>query len=450
MRHAIFWLVTLTFLLTSCNTVSTDSPEDLTTLAGPNLIADGGFAAQDSWNFYANASEGVTTTNTLDSRGRYCVWVGNGGGKAWDVLLSQGSFKLTEGLTYDLWFDVVTSAGKVAPFVVKIGQSYSPYSAYAYKSLNAPGGNAAKQTLSFTMTKDEPAAQLEFQLGANAYNQYYCFDNVSLRARTSAEAPPAGSAKTIKSVYFSGPAGIYTRAAFERDWGNIWENGSVSDGRAHIGGRGNEHALKVTLPAGSPGNGANHWGAFIADVPLAARNSAELEYDFKFEHDYDFVQGGKLPGFGGGNNATGGVTRSTRGQGFSSRVMWRGGGRGVAYLYHPNIACNSSGTSCYGEDFQLRWPGSGDDVFFKKNVWYKVRMRVSLGTANSADGKVQVWLTEGGGSEARVLDKSLQLQTGSNYRIEDFLFHLFFGGGDASWAPKSDQTVYIDNIIIRE
>ena len=176
-------------LLAACGSV-TPSAAKLQTSAAPNLIQNGSFDNNGSgWNFYANTAKGVTTTHQVDQYGRYCVWVGNGGDKAWDVKLRQGSVALKKGVTYDLSFDVVTSVGKTAPFKVNVSLASSPYTAYTYTSQTAPGSPGTKK-ISFTMTKDDGAAQLEFHLGANPYNQYYCFDNVSLKARDGGTTPP--------------------------------------------------------------------------------------------------------------------------------------------------------------------------------------------------------------------------------------------------------------------
>ena len=52
-------------------------------------------------------------------------------------------------------------------------------------------------------------------------------------------------------------------------------------------------------------------------------------------HRIDFVKGGKLPGlFGGEGNTGGGIPTGM--DGFSARMMWRGSGRVVQYVYYPD------------------------------------------------------------------------------------------------------------------
>ena len=186
-------------LLAACNSVN--PPETLQPLAGSNLIQNGGFDnGGSSWTFYANTAKGVTTTHEIDSYGRYCVWVGSGGDKAWDVKLRQGAVALKKGVTYDLAFEVVTSAGKTANFKVNVSQASTPYPAYSHTSQTALGTPGTKK-ISLTMMKDDNAAQLEFHLGANPYNQYYCFDNVSLKARDGTTPPAPTPAPSSGNAY---------------------------------------------------------------------------------------------------------------------------------------------------------------------------------------------------------------------------------------------------------
>ena len=55
-------------------------------------------------------------------------------------------------------------------------------------------------------------------------------------------------------------------------------------------------------------------------------DAALLEYDVMFSKNFDFVLGGKMPGFyGGRGGCVGGRSRSTC---FSTRFMWRKDGDG--------------------------------------------------------------------------------------------------------------------------
>jgi hypothetical protein len=54
----------------------------------------------------------------------------------------------------------------------------------------------------------------------------------------------------------------------------------------------------------------------------------------KFEEGFDWRLGGKLPGFGGGDEPGGGRHSL---EGFSSRIMWRGKGMMHQYSYYHTI-----------------------------------------------------------------------------------------------------------------
>lgn len=193
-------------ILTAC---SENAPTDrLETAASPNLVKNGDFSAgMSDWEIYKGS--GTNVSNSIDDFGRYCVWVGNGGSNGWDVLLFQRGIQLSQGSTYDLTFDVVTSVDKTAKFDVKVSQGSA---APSYTSHQVTGGNAQTKSLSF-VAENSSAAQLEFFLGGQAYGQYLCFDNVSLTVR-EAVAEPEGDGDGLRGTYFNNAD--FTSKTFER------------------------------------------------------------------------------------------------------------------------------------------------------------------------------------------------------------------------------------------
>jgi hypothetical protein len=91
--------------------------------------------------------------------------------------------------------------------------------------------------------------------------------------------------------------------------------------------------LQLLYPAGSvnPGNRPQGGAEFYAaPLNLARASNITLEYDVFFPADFDFVRGGKLPGlFGGHETCSGGDDALDC---FSTRLMWRSGGKGELYL----------------------------------------------------------------------------------------------------------------------
>lgn len=85
-----------------------------------------------------------------------------------------------------------------------------------------------------------------------------------------------------------------------------------------------------------PGNRATPAGGadfYATPLDLREARSVALEYSVFFPADFDWVQGGKLPGiYGGKVGCSGGDAAVTC---FSTRLMWRAGGAGELYLVGP-------------------------------------------------------------------------------------------------------------------
>ena len=92
------------------------------------------------------------------------------------------------------------------------------------------------------------------------------------------------------------------------------------------------------------GNGNN--------VRLKIRPGREylLEYRIRFDGNFPWTRGGKIPGLGGGTAPTGCVT--TTGAGFSARMMWRGGGELVGYVYDNDQSSDCGNTLTTGFTFR--------------------------------------------------------------------------------------------------
>ena len=135
-------------------------------------------------------------------------------------------------------------------------------------------------------------------------------------------------------------SGPYTEAMLDEDWNApAWSQG-VDDGRVSLVEtvEGNT-ALAVSYPAGAYGT-SNTGAQWKLDFD-AGDTDLRLSYDIQFE-GFDFVKGGKLPGFFGSEVTPGAGFRQT--DSFSARMMWREGGRIVQYMYYPDQP------EYYGED----------------------------------------------------------------------------------------------------
>ena len=94
-------------------------------------------------------------------------------------------------------------------------------------------------------------------------------------------------------------------------------------------------AFRLLYPAGSinPGNkpqGGSDFYAVPGQLPFRSANNVTLQYSIFFPADFQWVQGGKLPGiYGGHEGCSGGNDAKSC---FSTRLMWRRGGAGELYL----------------------------------------------------------------------------------------------------------------------
>ncbi len=221
---------------------------------------------------------------------------------------------------------------------------------------------------------------------------------------------------------------------FERvNWASEWlpkdkgsfglDNVSVEDDAQSPGGR----YLRVRYykggasPSASRRVGVREGGAqLLGQLPSGPSDRLFLRYFVRFASDFDFVKGGKLPGFYGGTNISGGhIPDGT--DGFSTRFMWRSDGQGEVYVYMPSST--RFGTSLGRGSFR-----------FEPGKWHCLEQQLDLNTPGRADGQVHVWLD----SEAVFEQGALFFRSVPGLQIEGVFFSTFFGGGDESWAPPHD------------
>ncbi len=233
-------------------------------------------------------------------------------------------------------------------------------------------------------------------------------------------------------------AGAYTEAMASGDFSsNSWNNG-LDEGRGRIIG-GSEafsgKSLRITYAGGEYGPAD---GGVQFSYRFSRADEMNLEYKLKFEDGFEFVKGGKLPGLCGGNCPSGGESADN---GWSARFMWRvrnidGQDRvlGEVYLYHPDKPGQ------YGEDLYFK----NRQFEFQAGRWYTLRQYVKMNSPGSYDGELTVWVD----GELVLTKTSLRFRHSSDVGVDHMNFSTFFGGGDNSWAPSSDQHVYFDDFHI--
>jgi hypothetical protein len=161
------------------------------------------------------------------------------------------------------------------------------------------------------------------------------------------------------------------------------------------------------------------------------------QYKVKFEKGFDWRQGGKLPGLAGGDKPGGGRHSD---EGFSSRIMWREKGTMHQYVYYPKDE------SHYGRGFWWNNLCSKkiEQLKFKPGKWHTIKMKIKMNNNWRDPGYIISWL-----DGKLVLHQDIDLRSkNTKGGVESFIFTVFFGGNDKSFAPKKDCKIYFDDFII--
>jgi len=221
-----------------------------------------------------------------------------------------------------------------------------------------------------------------------------------------------------------------------------------------------KHALKAHYAAGSyrlgvkgvPKGGFNFYSPGPDGLDLTTAKEAVFGYSVMFPKGFEFVKGGKLPGFYGGDteeesvSCSGGRHSSTC---FSSRLMWRTDGKGELYTYLPpkylstnKIACGTVAHSDCGNEYG---DSIGTGLFsFEPGKWTTVSMRVKLNDADKQNGEIEVFVH---GKSTIKIDK-LGIRQDGKGRIRGIQMQTFFGGHDKGWASPKDQDVYFSDFSL--
>lgn len=211
-------------------------------------------------------------------------------------------------------------------------------------------------------------------------------------------------------------------------------------GRANLTNKTYSQKIKdiaVHFPAGSydPGSmvrlGLPYGGIeFKSPLPQPGRECLVLTYELKFDQNFNFVKGGKLPGLYGGTGNTGGKIPNGH-DGFSTRYIWKEKGAGAIYAYLPT-------SKTWGTAVGL---GSWS---FTVGQWHRLEQLVKLNTPGQADGVISIWYDK----------KLVHSETGLTFRdtpditIDGLLFSTFFGGNNPSFATPVSTNIRFRNFVM--
>jgi len=180
----------------------------------------------------------------------------------------------------------------------------------------------------------------------------------------------------------------------------------------------------------------------VKRLPLSyPLEEATLNFAVKFEEDFQFVRGGKLHGLGPEKPVTGGDEMHP--EGWSTRVMFKGFGKIISYIYHQNKPGK------WGD-------GSGTVVpVFTPGEYNYVSLYTRVNSpASSSNGIFEIWVD----GKLIIKHDSLQLRTIESKAslINNFLFSTFHGGNNPSYAPKDSsgnytiEIAWFDNFAVYE
>jgi len=205
----------------------------------------------------------------------------------------------------------------------------------------------------------------------------------------------------------------------------------VSDGS---GGR----AVRVALEKGTILSKPEGSHGMVLLIRFAdGYDQACISYRVRFDANFDWSLGGKLPGLAGvapgvsGGAPSGGNPTD---EGWSGRLMWLGNGSYgwvkasnmvVSYMYHP------------GQETQY-----GDNIQWNRELiagkWHSVKQCYTMNTVGQNNGTLRAWF-----DNQLVVDQSnFVYRTRSDVHINYLYWDVFRGGSTLEWA--GDRTGYVD------
>lgn len=239
----------------------------------------------------------------------------------------------------------------------------------------------------------------------------------------------------LRTTFNHHPVGPYTCEQLAADWNNPPFSHGIMEGRVAIAldiQDVRNRVLRVLYPASAvgPEESGTQWIVRFDN----SYDELYISYWVRFEENFDFSKGGKLPGLAGGQGNTGGK-KPTGEDGFSARIVWLEEGKIAQYVYYPDQASN------FGDKFI--WMNGR--AHFSPGVWHRVMTRIAMNTPGEHNGIVQSWL-----DGVLTLDiENIRFRDTPRFAIDQLRFETFPGGRDPdSFGPSKDQTIDFDHVMI--
>ncbi len=238
--------------------------------------------------------------------------------------------------------------------------------------------------------------------------------------------------------------GLYDQDEWRSDWNSpAYYNGM--DKTQIVDCPDGNRVMKWNYPKGSvgPSAGGGQW-----EAPFTGQDEVYMSYNIKFRPGFNWVEGGKLPGPGGGP-AYGSGTPMEWDEGFSARLMWRYGdnaGKVMFYAYYQD----KPGLYGAGHPFA--------DYVLNTNPerWYNITIRCVL---NSIDPARLVTDPQHAGNHDGILEgyidgvlmtsiTGLSFRNLPSIKIDKMHITSFFGGSGANYAAVNDEWAYLDDVYL--
>ncbi len=221
----------------------------------------------------------------------------------------------------------------------------------------------------------------------------------------------------------------------DRQWlalwpGTIWANGP-DDGRLAVNDEvaygGSGRSVRVLYPKGGK-QSANSGAQWFMDLN-GSSEELYLSYWLRFDEDFDFVLGGKLPGLGGA------VSFQDRTHEWSGRLMWRENGKAEFYIHTP-------ANNLYNPGTRFWWNTEGFQAVFIPGRWHHIETHIRLNTPGQFDGLMEGWFD--GVKAAHYPAFYFRDAPTASAKIAWVFFSTFFGGSSSDiWqASKNDYATF--------
>ncbi|MGB6220290.1 glycoside hydrolase family 9 protein [Haloferula sp.] len=232
------------------------------------------------------------------------------------------------------------------------------------------------------------------------------------------------------------PSGPQTDDTWLPLWpGTKWANGpdegrlSVDDAISHDG-RGK--SIRTLYPQGGKqsGNSGAQWFANLN----GEYEDLHMSYWVRFDENFDFVLGGKLPGLGGA------VSFEDRTHEWSGRLMWREDGKAEFYVHVPS-------ENNYDPGDRFWWNTEGFQATFIPGRWHHIELRMRMNTPGEFDGLMEGWFD--GVKAASYPNFYFRDAPTQNASIAWVFFSTFFGGSSSSiWEARKNEYAWFDEFTV--